>query len=774
MMEQNRLNLRWNNHSLTFVSKLDQFRLQELYCDATIACDGQIYPVHRVVLSACSEFFASIFASTRCHNPVVVLQDVGKTQLESLLIYMYQGEVRVLQEDLPTFIKVAESLHVKGLAVPTSEIHHEHQADRVCHNSYYGPSEEIQHSDNGSCPPIPKVQQMPYMNEVLSSSSQSHRMIQNFPHDERSIFHQGRAGEINLKRKSHEMDYVRQNDNDFQRRPQIIEHVHHLHQNEAPVKILHKMEHIQHLKKDDIQIGHPRDTGHHMQSLGTSDHNARVRPSEHSPLKSPSEEKIFRSSSDGKFGVRSNTSNELEKRNDLAKENSCRSDGIQDAGTTLSNGYITGHIASSDHIPRSHVPVEHMNKKVCDSSKDDSTEYSSLQYNSFHVSSTNGTFQNLVASEENTIKNEPEDSLADDYENASLSISEDFDDAKDDESDSFTLKIAEEASPCDESSNPEKYKDSNQEVEQSVADSVPSEPLSATEPHITRPTGMPASQLRRELLRPIHHKTGPKHIPQSVPQSIPHPVIAPRDPERHLREPPPLMKIDPKIPLLINEVESERPPKYSRKDSQENGHSSHLLVKAPPTYHSHTSPIHFSLHVHNQHLGSVMVNGGAPISEIPSNSQNDRLTVSVNDGPLNLSGQKSSPEMVDEKDNQTDPFLGKIITNRKKRLRGPKSWEFLVRLLKDPTTNPFLIRWENEESGVFRLVQPAAIAQRWGRRTGKHASECLSYENFARGLRYHYATGALQPVSERSFVYRFGPKALKTLKQCDSASFPYL
>lgn len=169
-----------------------------------------------------------------------------------------------------------------------------------------------------------------------------------------------------------------------------------------------------------------------------------------------------------------------------------------------------------------------------------------------------------------------------------------------------------------------------------------------------------------------------------------------------------------------------------------------------------------------------MVNGGAPISEIPSNSQNDRLTVSVNDGPLNLSGQKSSPEMVDEKDNQTDPFLGKIITNRKKRLRGPKSWEFLVRLLKDPTTNPFLIRWENEESGVFRLVQPAAIAQRWGRRTGKHASECLSYENFARGLRYHYATGALQPVSERSFVYRFGPKALKTLKQCDSASFPYL
>lgn len=755
---------------MTFVSKLDQFRVQELYCDATIACDGQIYPVHRVVLSACSEFFASIFASTRCHNPVVVLQDVGQKQLESLLIYMYRGEVRVLEEDLPTFIKVAESLHVKGLAVPTSESHQDHQAERVCYNSYYGPAEEIQHGDNGSRPPLPKVQPRPYIPEVLSSSSQ--RMIQNFSHDERSLFQQGRAGEISSKRKSHEMDYARQSDNDFQRRPQIIERVHHLHQSEAPVKIPRKMEHIQHLQKDEIPTSHPRDAGHQMQSLGASDHN-RVRISEHSPRKSPSGENIFRSSSDAKF--RPNTSSELERRNDLTKENACRSDGAQDTGTTLSNGYIPGNIASSDHLPRPHVPAEHMNKKVCDSSKDESTEYSSLQYNSFHVSSTNGTFQNLVASEENPIKNEPEDSLADDYENASLSLSEDFEDAKDDESDSFTLKIAEEPNPCEESPNPEKYKEVNKEIEQSVADSMPSEPSPATEPHIPRHPGMPPSQLRRELLRPIHHKTGPKHVPQcqSVPQSIPHPVIAPRDPERHLREPPPLMKIDPKIPLLINEVETERPPKYSRKDSQENGHSSHLLVKAPPTYHSHTSPIHFSLHVHNQHLGSVMVNGGAPISEIPSNSQNDRLPVSVNDGPLNLSGQKSPPEM-EEKDNQSDPFLGKIITNRKKRLRGPKSWEFLVRLLKDPTTNPFLIRWENEESGVFRLVQPAAIAQRWGRRTGKHASECLSYENFARGLRYHYATGALQPVSERSFVYRFGPKALKTLKQCDSASFPYL
>ena len=109
-----------------------------------------------------------------------------------------------------------------------------------------------------------------------------------------------------------------------------------------------------------------------------------------------------------------------------------------------------------------------------------------------------------------------------------------------------------------------------------------------------------------------------------------------------------------------------------------------------------------------------------------------------------------------------DPLLEKIPTNKRKRVRGPKSWEFLLRLLKSPATNPSLIKWEDEELGIFRLIRPEVIAQRWGQRTGKHIHDVLSYESFSRGLRYHYATGALCAVSEKSFVYQFGPKAYKS------------
>ncbi|XP_018012607.1 flocculation protein FLO11, partial [Hyalella azteca] len=119
----------------------------------------------------------------------------------------------------------------------------------------------------------------------------------------------------------------------------------------------------------------------------------------------------------------------------------------------------------------------------------------------------------------------------------------------------------------------------------------------------------------------------------------------------------------------------------------------------------------------------------------------------------------SSPEGV-----TNDPLLTKISSTKRRRVRGPRSWEYLLRLLRDPSTNPSLIRWENESEGIFRLVKPDAIALRWGKRTGKHFTEMLSYENFARGLRYHYVTGALSAVSERCFVYKFGPKAEHALQ----------
>lgn len=94
---------------------------QANYTDATLAVEGNFYPVHKLVLSTCSEYFSEIFERTPCKSPVVVLKDVRSQDLESLLDYMYLGEVNVNQKDLALLLKTAECLQIKGLAVPDED-----------------------------------------------------------------------------------------------------------------------------------------------------------------------------------------------------------------------------------------------------------------------------------------------------------------------------------------------------------------------------------------------------------------------------------------------------------------------------------------------------------------------------------------------------------------------------------------------------------------------------------------------------------------------------
>ncbi|CAL4124891.1 unnamed protein product, partial [Meganyctiphanes norvegica] len=104
----------------------------------------------------------------------------------------------------------------------------------------------------------------------------------------------------------------------------------------------------------------------------------------------------------------------------------------------------------------------------------------------------------------------------------------------------------------------------------------------------------------------------------------------------------------------------------------------------------------------------------------------------------------------------------KVAVSSKRLERKPKNWEFLIRLLADHRANPKLIRWEDEAKGTFLLVKPQIITDLWNSKTKKTK---ISYHNFARGLRYHYKTGALFNVGDRQLVYGCGPKAVEFLRK---------
>ena len=91
------------------------FIYQESFTDATIACDGKLYPVHKLVISTCSDYFKEIFEKILVKCPVIILKDIKFQEIEALLDYMYIGEVDIKQNDLPGLIKAAECLKIKGL-----------------------------------------------------------------------------------------------------------------------------------------------------------------------------------------------------------------------------------------------------------------------------------------------------------------------------------------------------------------------------------------------------------------------------------------------------------------------------------------------------------------------------------------------------------------------------------------------------------------------------------------------------------------------------------
>ena len=108
--------LRWNNHQHNLLSVFEDLLNHEAFVDVTIACDGLNLKAHKIVLSACSPYFQSMFYNTPDKHPVVFLKDVRYDEMKALLEFMYRGEVSVDQENLSSLLKVAEGLKIKGLA----------------------------------------------------------------------------------------------------------------------------------------------------------------------------------------------------------------------------------------------------------------------------------------------------------------------------------------------------------------------------------------------------------------------------------------------------------------------------------------------------------------------------------------------------------------------------------------------------------------------------------------------------------------------------------
>jgi hypothetical protein len=110
--------LRRRNHKSDMIDVFDRMFKDESMTDVSLMCDDGIIKAHRMVLSACSPYFKTLFDKMPNHfnyYPIVILKDTPINDLRAIIEFIYRGEVTVAQEQLESVIKNGESLQIKGL-----------------------------------------------------------------------------------------------------------------------------------------------------------------------------------------------------------------------------------------------------------------------------------------------------------------------------------------------------------------------------------------------------------------------------------------------------------------------------------------------------------------------------------------------------------------------------------------------------------------------------------------------------------------------------------
>ena len=91
-------------------------RHEDDFYDVTLVGDDQQQiSAHRLVLSSCSEYFKNILKQNKHPHPLLCMEGINFNEMNSILNYIYFGEVNIDQDDLDRFLSVAQRLKLEGL-----------------------------------------------------------------------------------------------------------------------------------------------------------------------------------------------------------------------------------------------------------------------------------------------------------------------------------------------------------------------------------------------------------------------------------------------------------------------------------------------------------------------------------------------------------------------------------------------------------------------------------------------------------------------------------
>ena len=111
-----KFSLKWNDFQSKVSKSFSDLRKENDFLDVTLVSDdGKCLPAHKLVLSASSYFFKSILRKAPHSNAMIYLSGFNSKNLHSMMDYIYEGEVQILQDDIDEFLDVAQKLKIENL-----------------------------------------------------------------------------------------------------------------------------------------------------------------------------------------------------------------------------------------------------------------------------------------------------------------------------------------------------------------------------------------------------------------------------------------------------------------------------------------------------------------------------------------------------------------------------------------------------------------------------------------------------------------------------------
>ena len=131
--------LAWQDFQENAKITFENLRKDKNFTDVTLVSeDGQQVEAHKMILAASSPFFQQVLERHKHPCPLLYMKGLKSEDLLAVVDFLYSGEANVEEDNLVSFLAIAEELQLKGLMgrvgenpQSTSANHEESQSEMI-------------------------------------------------------------------------------------------------------------------------------------------------------------------------------------------------------------------------------------------------------------------------------------------------------------------------------------------------------------------------------------------------------------------------------------------------------------------------------------------------------------------------------------------------------------------------------------------------------------------------------------------------------------------